>query len=141
MTKLFLTIAITLGSFNAMAREAFVECSGYHHGTYVDFQVSQQGVLKMALYGDGEEPAKMVHVSNVQKSFTENIAEENYESTILEAVKASSAPDNEGFGMNIVLVKGSNDTTDVTVNLNGRNGDNFLVVNGYVEPLTCSVTK
>jgi len=123
-----------------MAEDNFVQCAGYHHGTYVSFQFVSQDTMHMVLTNDGEAPEELVLVSNGTKG-SEKMTLENYEATIREAVNASNNGTDAGMGNNLVLVQGSNENTTVYVNLNGRNSDNFLVANGYVEPLTCEIIQ
>lgn len=138
--KLLSVLTITLMSLNAMSEETVVaNCSGEHHGTYVDVLTLQSGETVLRTSYDSDEGGQTYSITNI-KSYGSTIPTDdpNYAARVIkEAIADSLLGSEHEAGLLIVEAKGGND--ELILNINKYVGTNYLVNNKVVEAMTCSL--
>lgn len=136
MFCLFLLTVISVSSASAESSALFAECSGDHHGTYVDFYSEGSGVY-IETTNDGEEPPVKYIIKEISR-YQDIIPVADYQSAIAEALKTSVGI-GEYEGM--LIVRAESESNRMILNLNKWNGENFVVINDYVEKMECNVLQ
>ncbi len=133
----FLILALTFSSFSSALyaeTKTFAACSGDHHGTYVDFlsDMNNENVF-IQTSNDGDEPPQKFKITNMF-NFDVNLDVKDYSSAVKNAIKASNG---DGDYDGVLYVEAESGSDRLLLNLNKFTGENFLVLNKYVEALEC----
>lgn len=120
-------------------KDSFVSCYGDHHGSYLDFKtvINSEGTLELLVYvsNDSDNGFAIYQVSRFEKDSVA-IPKSQMKTNLLETV--ADMNDNGADYKGLVMIKAEGaDASQMYLNLNKFNDQSFLVIDGYVEPLTC----
>ncbi len=135
MQSLILAVTIAISSSAVMAdTKTFASCSGDHHGTYVDFlsDLNNENVF-IQTSNDGDEPPQKFTITSIT-NYDVSLDMKDYNSAIKEAIKTSNG---DGSYEGMLYVEAESGSDRLLLNLNKYTGENFLVLNKYVEALEC----
>lgn len=119
----------------------FAKCYGEHHGSYLSLiaLTNQNAVSDVVIErsGDSDFPAVAYVIENITKN-GQSLMVSAYSWAIRQAIKAAARGDFYGF---LMVEAVSTSGSKMYLNLNRWTGDleHALVIDGYVEPLTCPV--
>ena len=132
--KALIALALAL-STSAFAGTKFADCTGDHHGTYLEFHKSADGRYYIETSNDSDEPAVRWEVTSVTRNQIA-VPAVGKSWAIRQAIKAANAQDGS-YGQ--VIVRAENESSSYFfVQLNKLNtGDSFLSVDGDVEAIVC----
>ncbi|MES2767539.1 MAG: hypothetical protein V4596_00215 [Bdellovibrionota bacterium] len=140
--KLFFVTTLTLLSFQANAKEITIaNCSGEHHGTYVDVLTLENGKTVLRTSYDSDEGGQTYSITKaISYGSTIPTTDPNYEALVIKQAIADSLLGGEHeAGLLIVEAEGGKDK--LILNINKYSGKNYLVNNHVVEEMTCVLAK
>lgn len=137
LTSTFVPAA--MADLDEARKDSFVSCYGDHHGSYLDFKtlVNSAGALELAIYvsNDSDEGFVVYKVSRFDKDSVA-VPASQLKASLLETIADmnDNGADYKGF---VMMEASSAEGSQMYLNLNKFNDQSFLVIDGYVEPLTC----
>lgn len=132
--KVLVVLALALTT-SAFAGTKFADCTGDHHGTYLEFHQAENGQYYIETSNDSDAPAVRWEITSVTRD-QRSVPAVGRSWSIRQAIKAANAQDGS-YGQ--VIVRAENDSNSYFfVQLNKLNtGDSFLSIDGDVEAIVC----
>lgn len=117
-------------------------CYGDHHGSSLDFRTTTQPDGQVDLWIEVSTDSGISRPAyKVWKFDKDAVAVPTglWGETLLEAIEMN---EDKSAYTEFVFIKATDPAgSEMILNLNKWNGQNFLVIDGYVEPLTCSTSR
>lgn len=137
--SVFTFTSVASADLDEARKDSFVSCFGDHHGSYLDFKtsVSAAGIMELLIYvsNDSDESFVVFKVSRFDRDSVA-VPEALSREALIETVNDmnDNGADYKGF---VMMEAKSAQGNQMYLNLNKFNDQSFLVIDGYVEPLTC----
>lgn len=124
--------------------DAFVSCYGDHHGSYLDFYINQDGTKVTITVSDDSAVNYQDYAVDSMKLDGAQVASKDQSKVLLDAVGAMNASEGDLAGFVLVKATASLSTghkSEMYLNLNKMDQTSYVVIDGYVEPLTCRIIE
>lgn len=148
MKTVFALIAVlglalpTMADESKESGDAFVTCYGDHHGSYLDFTSNQDGSEITVHVSTDAGDAVVIAPYKISVLEKDGAAVTDLDKTQSLITVVNDMNDQGADYTGFVFARAENSTgNQMYLNLNKFDGTSYLVTDGYVEPLTCTVPQ